>query len=167
MSVWYEGGGDAEWSSGTFSSTTTVTPVKKKTIFQQMGLFFKKKETAVVEPVQVEPVVEDVPVVQKTKREYKNEAKALVGKKFVVGKTYMLRQKGICGSKDIIKKYILKKFIYTSKDAMLNILIMKQTDGNYGSIFCLDKDACQRYHIKYEPGLQVFSMELNWIPCKQ
>lgn len=106
------------------------------------------------------------PSVELTKQKAKNNAKALVKKKFVVGKKYMLRQKSVCGSREIIKKYVCKKFIYTVKDELLNILILKQVEGPKGTIFTLNRNDCKRYHIKYEPGLQVFSMEFNWIPCK-
>lgn len=106
------------------------------------------------------------PVAEVTKQEAKNNAKALVKKKFVVGKKYMLRQKSVCGSREIIKKYVCKKFIYTVKDELLNILILKQVEGPKGTIFTLNRNDCKRYHIRYEPGLQVFSMEFNWIPCK-
>ena len=106
------------------------------------------------------------PSVEVTKQKAKNNAKALVKKKFVVGKKYMLRQKSVCGSREIIKKYVCKKFIYTVKDELLNILILKQVEGPKGTIFTLNRTDCKRYHIKYEPGLQVFSMEFNWIPCK-
>ena len=106
------------------------------------------------------------PSVEVTKQKAKNNAKALVKKKFVVGKKYMLRQKSVCGSREIIKKYVCKKFIYTVKDELLNILILKQVEGPKGTIFTLNRNDCKRYHIKYEPGLQVFSMEFNWIPCK-
>lgn len=132
-----------------------------------MGFFTKvvkdkdqitENETALV------PIEE--PPVELSKQDAKNAAKAQVGKKFVVGKVYMLRQKSVCGSKEIVKKYVLKKFIYTSKSEFLNVLILKQIDGPIGTIFTLNRNDCKRYHIKYEPGLQVFSMEFNWIPCK-
>lgn len=101
-----------------------------------------------------------------SKSDIKHKAKSLVKKKFKIGSVYMLRQKSICGSKEIIKKYVLKKFIYSSNDQILNVLIMKQIDGPKGAIFTLNRNDCKRYHIKYEPGLQVFSMEFNWIQCK-
>ena len=55
--------------------------------------------------------------------------------------------------------------LITKKDELLNILILKQVEGPKGTIFTLNRNDCKRYHIKYEPGLQVFSMEFNWIPC--
>lgn len=101
-----------------------------------------------------------------SKSDIKHKAKSLIKKKFKIGSIYMLRHKSICGSKEIIKKYVLKKFIYSSNDQILNVLIMKQIDGPKGTIFTLNRNDCKRYHIKYEPGLQVFSMEFNWIQCK-
>lgn len=134
-----------------------------------MGLFLmeaepKKAELTTNKEQEQETSIE--PSVEVTKQDAKNNAKALVKKKFVVGKKYMLRQKSVCGSREIIKKYICKKFIYTVKDELLNILILKQVEGPKGTIFTLNRNDCKRYHIKYEPGLQVFSMEFNWIPCK-
>ena len=134
-----------------------------------MGLFLmeaepKKAELTTNKEQEQEAYIE--PSVEVTKQKAKNNAKALVKKKFVVGKKYMLRQKSVCGSREIIKKYVCKKFIYTVKDEILNILILKQVEGPKGTIFTLNRNDCKRYHIKYEPGLQVFSMEFNWIPCK-
>lgn len=134
-----------------------------------MGLFLmkaepKKAELTTNKKQEQESYIE--PSVEVTKQDAKNNAKALVKKKFVVGKKYMLRQKSVCGSREIIKKYVCKKFIYTVKDELLNILILKQVEGPKGTIFTLNRNDCKRYHIKYEPGLQVFSMEFNWIPCK-
>lgn len=134
-----------------------------------MGLFLleaepKKAELTTNKEQEQEAYID--PSVEVTKQKAKNNAKALVKKKFVVGKKYMLRQKSVCGSREIIKKYVCKKFIYTVKDELLNILILKQVEGPKGTIFTLNRNDCKRYHIKYEPGLQVFSMEFNWIPCK-
>ena len=134
-----------------------------------MGLFLmeaepKKAELTTNKEQEQEASIE--PSVEVTKQDAKNNAKALVKKKFVVGKKYMLRQKSVCGSREIIKKYVCKKFIYTVKDELLNILILKQVEGPKGTIFTLNRNDCKRYHIKYEPGLQVFSMECNLIPCK-
>lgn len=134
-----------------------------------MGLFLMKAEPKKAELTANKEQEQEVSIehsVEVTKQDAKNNAKALVKKKFVVGKKYMLRQKSVCGSREIIKKYICKKFIYTVKDELLNILILKQIEGPKGTIFTLNRNDCKRYHIKYEPGLQVFSMEFNWIPCK-
>ena len=129
-----------------------------------MGFFIKEAESKAQLSKETLALLE--PPVEMTKQEAKNKAKADIGKKFVIGQVYMLRQKSVCGSKEIVKKYVLKKFIYTSKNEILNVLILKQIEGPVGTIFTLNRNDCKRYHIKYEPGLQVFSMEFNWIPCK-
>lgn len=129
-----------------------------------MGFFIKEVEPK--EQLSKETLALLEPPAEMTKQEAKNKAKADIGKKFVIGQVYMLRQKSVCGSKEIVKKYVLKKFIYTSKNEILNVLILKQIEGPTGTIFTLNRNDCKRYHIKYEPGLQVFSMEFNWIPCK-
>mgnify|MGYP006962948631 CR=1 FL=1 len=134
-----------------------------------MGFFLmeaspKKSELKTKQEQEQDALIE--PIVELSKQEAKNNAKALVNKKFVIGQKYMLRQKSVCGSREIVKKYICKKFIYTSKSQLLNVLILKQVEGPQGTIFTLNRNDCKMYHIKYEPGLQVFSMEFNWIPCK-
>lgn len=147
------------------------TPVEKK----KTGNFFsrlfssKKKKNKEQEENNSLPASKEseVPViVELTKQEARDKAKSIINQKFVVGKTYMYRHKGVCGSRDIVKKYILKKKIYSSRGVILNILIMKQIEGPMDKIFTLPRDDCKRFHIKYEPGLQVHSMVNNWIPCK-
>ena len=115
-----------------------------------MGFFIKEAESK--EQLSKETLALLEPPVEMTKQEAKNKAKADVGKKFVIGQVYMLRQKSVCGSKEIVKKYVLKKFIYTSKNEILNVLILKQIEGPVGTIFTLNRNDCKRYHIKYEPG---------------
>ena len=85
--------------------------------------------------------------------------------KWVVGNKYKLRFKGKAGVRGYEKTYILKKFIYTIKQDVVNVVIMKQIGGPQSAIFTLTKSNCVHYHIKYEPGLQVMAMDLNWIPC--
>ena len=87
-----------------------------------------------------------------TKRRLKNEAKAQVKKKFIIGRTYYLKGRG-----NVKKEYILKKYIYTINESIVNIVIMKQISGPKASIYTLNPYDCKRYHIKYEDGLQVFS----------
>lgn len=91
------------------------------------------------------------------KREIKQQAKAEIKKKFIVGQTYYLK------SNKIKREYILKKFIYTINETVVNIVIMKQIAGPFNAIYTLNQYDCRRYHIKYEEGLQVFSMQMNWV----
>lgn len=84
----------------------------------------KKTELTTNKEQEQEAYIE--PSVEVTKQEAKNNAKALVKKKFVVGKKYMLRQKSVCGSREIIKKYVCKKFIYTVKMKFLIYLFLSR-----------------------------------------
>ena len=54
-----------------------------------------------------------------TKRRLKNEAKAQVKKKFIIGRTYYLKGRG-----NVKKEYILKKYIYTINESIVNIVII-------------------------------------------
>ena len=83
--------------------------------------------------------------------------------KYYIGDIYMLRRKSIDGSQEIIKTFILKKYIYTIKNETINVLICKQIDGPRNNIYTLNKTDCAKYHIKFEPGLQVFPMSMNFI----
>ena len=102
------------------------------------------------------------PTPVKTKRDYKNEAKAKVKRKFKLGDLISLKIKSKGGSKEIIKGFKVMKFVYSMNDTETNILILKQIYGPKGTMYTLNRHDCKKLHIKYEPGLQVFSMLLNW-----
>lgn len=93
------------------------------------------------------------------KRMVKSKAKSEINKKFVRGSYYFLKDK--CSN--TIKEFELKQIIWTINDNIINALIMKQISGPNNSIFTLNKYDCKKFHIKFEPGLQIFSMDLNWI----
>ena len=96
-------------------------------------------------------------------------------KKFIIGKKYGLRIKSVEGSENIFKKFILVQKINEIKGQEVNILIMKAaSDEDRKKMrelghreFCLNRTDCQKFHIKYEPHLEVYSSELNWIECKE
>jgi hypothetical protein len=44
---------------------------------------------------------------------------------------------------------------------------MRQITPYDGRKFTLDRQECAKFHIKYEPGLEVWPMEINWIPEKK
>ncbi len=98
----------------------------------------------------------------KTKRDYKNEAKAKVKRKFKIGDLISLKIKSKGGSKEVIKGFKVVKFVYSMNDTETNALILKQIYGPKGTMYTLNRHDCKKLHIKYEPGLQVFSMLLNW-----
>lgn len=104
------------------------------------------------------PEDEEKQVSEKTK--LKRQEKKKINKKFVVNHTYHLRTKL---NNENRKIFVLKKFIYTINDLSVNILILKQLSGEKNKIFTLSREECKILHIKYEDGLQVWPMDLNWI----
>lgn len=104
------------------------------------------------------PEDEEKQVSEKTK--LKRQEKKKINKKFVVNHTYHLRTKL---NNENRKIFVLKKFIYTINDLPVNILILKQLSGEKNKIFTLSREECKILHIKYEDGLQVWPMNLNWI----
>lgn len=104
------------------------------------------------------PEDEEKQVSEKTK--LKRQEKKKINKKFVVNHTYHLRTKL---NNENRKIFVLKKFIYTINDLTVNILILKQLSGEKNKIFTLSREECKILHIKYEDGLQVWPMDLNWI----
>lgn len=88
--------------------------------------------------------------------------------KFIVGNHYMLKFKSLYKKDTVKKTYELKKFVYSMKDEPLNIVIMKQLTGPVSNmLFTLSKKDCERIHLKFEPGLQVFPMSMDWINLTQ
>lgn len=100
----------------------------------------------------------------RVKYKAKHEAKRKMKKRFKVGKNYILRIKPKDGSREVIMGFQCKKFIYTMNDMPMNIVIMKQLYGDEGKKYTLDRHECQKFHVKYEPGLEVWPMGVNWIP---
>ena len=91
----------------------------------------------------------------------KNEAKASVKTRYKIGDQVILRGKIKDGSERIVKKFEVKKVIWSVHSNPVNILILKQIEGPNNNR-SLDKNDCKKYHIKYEEGLQVYSMMLNF-----
>lgn len=103
----------------------------------------------------------------KLKNNAKNKAKRSIDKRFKIGGRYFLHLKSRDGSRYVVKEYICKKFIYSLNDNIMNIVIMQQVAGEINKKFTLNKNECKQFHIKYEPGLEVYSMDMNWIPEKK
>ena len=111
--------------------------------------------------------LETVNSTYKLKNNAKNKAKRSIDKRFKIGGRYFLHLKSRDGSRYVVKEYICKKFIYTLNDNIMNIVIMQQVAGEIDKKFTLNKNECKQFHIKYEPGLEVYSMDMNWIPEKK
>ena len=103
----------------------------------------------------------------KLKNIAKNKAKRSINKRFKVGGRYFLHLKSRDGSRYILKEYVCKKYIYSLNDNIMNIVIMQQVAGEVDKKFTLNKNECKQFHIKYEPGLEVYSMDMNWISEKK
>jgi hypothetical protein len=103
----------------------------------------------------------------KTKAELKTRAKARIGKKFIVGHKYMLRFKNK-GIPTITSVYECKQYVYTMDTAEINMVIMKRLKGkNPGKIYTLSRTDAKRLHVKFEPGLECFPMDMNWLPYNE
>lgn len=96
------------------------------------------------------------------KQEAKRKAKKQIKTKFITGHIYKLAYRT---NDKYYKQRIFKliKFIYTINNEPVYILIMKSLDDEHYHKFALNKNECLKYHIKYQPGLEVYSMNLNWI----
>ena len=141
--------------------------------FKQIIKWFKKKnkkKDMSQSPIPI-PVEERV-IVKANKNAYqakyiaKHKAKNKIKTKFKIGRYYYQRIKPKDGSQNIVIKYQCVKTIYSIKDIETNIVIMRQLTPYDGRKFTLDRQECQKFHIKYEPGLEVWPMEINWIPEK-
>lgn len=97
------------------------------------------------------------------KQKLKKQEKKKINKKFIIGDTYILRSKRVKGCKQTVKEFIIKKYIYTINDEPVNVVIVKQISGDMSNIFTLNRNDCKKLHLKFEEGLQVYPMELNWI----
>lgn len=91
----------------------------------------------------------------------KNQAKSFINRKFKIGDILVLRGKIKDGSERNVKEFEVKKVIWSVKSQPVNVLILKQLSG-INTNMSLNKNDCKKYHIKYEPGLQVYSMSLNF-----
>ena len=120
---------------------------------------------------QSSPLIEPNELVESepTKLDYsgiKRDAKASTSKRYKIGDTLLLKTGIRDGSEKVLKKFVVKKVIWKVKDNIRNILVLKQIAGPQTTIFTLSRVDCRRYHIKYEPGLQVYSMEMNFIKSR-
>ena len=97
----------------------------------------------------------------------KSEAKKKIKRNFKIGDLISLKTKSVCGSREIIKGFEVKKCVYTVNKNEVNVIIVKQIYGPEEKIFTLNRHDCEKLHLKYEPGLQVFSMMLNWGTFKE
>lgn len=92
----------------------------------------------------------------------KDLAKKMIDKKYSIGDELMLKNKIRNGSQKTVKKFIVRKVIWSVNANPVNILILKQTEGPMNNL-SMTKEDCKKYHIKYEDNLQVYSMFMNFV----
>lgn len=80
-------------------------------------------------------------------------------KKFKIGEHYIIYP---FKNKRLKREYVVKKTIYSINGEPVNILVMKQVKGDHLMKYTLNRTDCQKYHIKFEDGLEVYSMDLDW-----
>ena len=97
----------------------------------------------------------------------KHKAKKKIKTKFKIGCHYFLRIKPKDGSANVVIEYECIKPVYSIKDIEMNIVVMKQITPYPSKKFTLDKHECEKLHVKFQPGLEVWPMEINWIPEKK
>ena len=91
----------------------------------------------------------------------KREAKSEMNKWFKIGDVIAIRGKIRDGSRRNVKKFVVKKIIWSINAKPVNVYILKQISGECNNM-TLTKNDCKKYHVKYEENLQVYSMMLNW-----
>lgn len=91
----------------------------------------------------------------------KDEAKGLISVRYKLGDVVALKSKIRDGSKKVIKKFIVKKIIWSVNASPVNVLILKQIEGPLNNL-SMTKSDCKKYHVKYEDNLQVYSMFMNF-----
>ena len=97
-------------------------------------------------------------------------------KKFYIGQQYKLKLNNLDGTPAVEYCFECKKFINEIAGTEVNVLIMKRlgvyryksnerifVDNSDSLIYTLNKNDCKMYHIKYEPGLEVWPMTMQWI----
>lgn len=125
------------------SNTGNEQKTNKKNMSKVVG---KVENPLPIQAVAVSEQVIEKPVIKKVK-------------KFKVGERYLIYP---MKNKQLRREYVVKKTVYAIKDREVNIVIMKQVKGPQSQKFTLNKEDCLKLHIKYEEGLEVFSMELDW-----
>lgn len=98
----------------------------------------------------------------KSKQEAKRAGKELAKFKYRIGDKYAIRKKTIRGDEMSDEVYVVKKFIYSIGCNVVNSVVMKQISGNPCRRKTLTIFDCRSFHIKYEPGLYIFSMNTSF-----
>lgn len=91
----------------------------------------------------------------------KDAAKQAVTVRYKLGDVLLLKGKIRDGSRKLVKKFIVKKLIWSIYSKPVSVLIVQQIEGVNNNM-SLTKADCKKYHIKYEENLQVYSMQTKF-----
>lgn len=121
---------------------------------------FGIKLKELLEPSEIDLLIEYNEYCQK--KYAKDEAKSSISLRYKLGDVVILKSKIRDGSKKVIKKFIVKKIIWSVNSNPVNVLVLKQIEGPLNNL-SMTKADCKKYHIKYEENLQVYSMFMNFM----
>ena len=97
----------------------------------------------------------------------KNEAKSLAKKqcryKYYVGDQYSLMHIDERTGEMVENVYEVRKVVYTIGSNVVNVVIMKHLSGFHSKHKQLSVFDCKAFHIKYEPELFVFPINMNFV----
>ena len=81
---------------------------------------------------------------------------------FKIGDHYTLSSVACDGFEAKTKTYELVGIVNKFADVDVDSLIVKQVDGHQGIVYTLSKNDCHFLGVKYEKGLQLLPITLNW-----
>lgn len=98
-----------------------------------------------------------------------NKVKPVKTRKFKLGEHYYL---AVTKNRRLWREFVVVKTVYSIKETETHVVIMKQISGPRDDRYIpskhtLNKSDCLNLHIKYQEGLEVFDMNLNWKPVKE
>ena len=138
-------------------------------------LYYYKNRTDLLKGLTIKDTTRGLQIVPVIPEEPKKKQK-----KFYIGEKYQLRLNNLDGSPAMEYHFTCKKFINEIAGSEVNVLIMKRlgvyryssnerifVDNSDSLIYTLNKNDCKMYHIKYEPGLEVWPMSMKWIACNR
>lgn len=81
-----------------------------------------------------------------------------------VGELYKLQGEKCDGFDMPIRVYTCKGVVEKFRNISLDAVIMKQVEGEEDTIFSLTRLDCKLLGIEYEPKLQLFPIDFDWLP---
>lgn len=119
------------------------------------------REIAATSQSEEEYVPSDKALFKKSLKEKYYSQKKL---KFKKDGLYVIKAKNVPGLKFNKRIYKVVQIVWCLNDTVdLSSIVVKQVYGPDKFLSCLSQSDCQMLHIKYEPGLQIMSMYLNWM----